>query len=101
MSSGFAVCSRSSPHGPAEFLIGHAGVLLLLAPHLGDGLGLEEFEHPLPTVLPLHQALVLLGVDEDVSDELPQVGATWCCKEQTPISSLFPGAEGISMNTQI
>lgn len=68
-----------SPHSAAEFFIGHAGVLLLLAPHLGHGLGLEELEDALVAVLPLHQALVPLGVDQDVSDEFPQVGAARRC----------------------
>lgn len=60
-----------SPHGTTELLVGHAVVLLLLAPHLSHGLGLEELEDPLAPVLPLHESLVLLGVDENVPDELP------------------------------
>lgn len=63
------------PHGAAQLLVSHAAVLLLLAPHLRHGLGLEELEDPLPAVLPLQQTVVLLGVDEDVPDELPQVSA--------------------------
>ena len=61
----------NSPHGPAEFLVRHAAVLFLLAPHLGHSLGLQELKDTLPAVLPLHQALVPLGVDQNVPDELP------------------------------
>lgn len=62
-----------SPHSPAQFLVSHAAVFLLLPPQLGHGLGLQELEDAVSAVLPLHQALVLLRVDEDVTDELPQV----------------------------
>lgn len=72
---------RRSPHCAAEFFICHTGVLLLLAPHLGHGLGLEELEDTLVAVLPLHQTLVLLRVDQDISDEFPQVSATRCCQD--------------------
>lgn len=65
-----------SPHGPAQFLIRHATVFLLLAPQLGHGLGPQKLENALLPVLPLHEALVELRVDEDVPDELPQVGAS-------------------------
>lgn len=61
----------NSPHGTAEFLICHAAVLLLLAPHLSHSLRLEELKDTLTAVLPLHQALVPLWVDQNVSDELP------------------------------
>ena len=63
-----------SPHGPAQLLVGHAAVLLLLAPHLSHGLRLDELEDAVAPVLPLHEPLVLLGVDQDVPDELPQMG---------------------------
>lgn len=64
------------PHGAAEFFIGHAAVLLLLPPQLGHSLRLEELEDALTAVLPLHQSLVLvqLWVDQDIPNELPQVG---------------------------
>lgn len=66
------------PHGAAEFFIGHAAVLLLLPPQLGHSLRLEELEDTLTAVLPLHQSLVLvlLWVDQDVPNELPQVCPT-------------------------
>lgn len=70
-----------SPHSTAEFFICHTGVLLLLAPHLGHGLRLEELEDALVAVLPLHQTLVLLRVDQDISDKFPQVSATRCCQD--------------------
>lgn len=76
-----------SPHGTAEFLVGHAAVLLLLTPHLSHRLRLEELEDALATVLPLQQTLVPLWVDEDVPDEFPQVSASRCCRNQ-PVSSL-------------
>lgn len=61
----------NSPHGTAEFLIRHAAVLFLLAPHLCHGLGFEELKDTLTAVLPLHQALVPLRVDQNISDEFP------------------------------
>lgn len=70
-----------SPHGAAQLLVRHTAVLLLLAPHLGHGLGLEELEDAFVAVLPLHQTLVLLGVDQDVADEFPQVGSTGGCQD--------------------
>lgn len=70
--------SACSPHGAAELLVGHAAVLFLLSPQVSHGLRLEELEDALTAVLPLHQALVLLWVDQDVPDELPQVGSTGC-----------------------
>lgn len=75
-----------SPHGPAQLLVGHAAVPLLLAPQLGHGLGAQELKHTFSPVLPLHEALVELRVDENVSDELPQVGAPGGCKT-TGVSS--------------
>lgn len=65
------------PHGSAQLLVGHAAVFLLLAPELSHRFRAQELEDPLPPVLPLHQPLVQLGVDQDVPDELPQVGTSW------------------------
>lgn len=67
---------RVSPHGPAQLLIGHVAVFLLLAPQLGHSLRAQELENTLVPVLPFHEAFVELRVDEDVPDELPQVGAS-------------------------
>lgn len=72
----------SSPHGTAQLLISHAAIFLLLAPHLSHSLGLEELEHPFSTVLPLHQTLVLLWVNQDVSNELPQVSTARSCGQE-------------------
>lgn len=87
---GAAVCPRRSPHGPAELLVGHAAVFLLLAPQLGHGLGAQELEDALPPVLPLHEALVELRVDEDVPDELPQVRAPGGCKARASAAARGP-----------
>lgn len=81
---GHIICS---PHSAAEFLICHTGVLLLLAPHLGHGLGLKELKDALVAVLPLHQTLVLLRVDQDIADEFPQVSATRCCQDMRSVVS--------------
>lgn len=65
------------PHGSAQLLIGHAAVFLFLAPELSHGFRAQELEDALAPVLPLHEPLVQLGVDQDVPDELPQVGTSW------------------------
>lgn len=70
---------RLLPHGSTELLVRHAAVLLLLPPKLSNSFGLQELEDAVPTVLPLHQALVLLRMDQDVSDKLPKVGSSWSC----------------------
>lgn len=70
-----------SPHGAAQLLVRHAAVLLLLTPHLSHGLRLQELKDALAAILPLHQALVPLGVDEDVSDELPKVSSSRSCAQ--------------------
>lgn len=67
------------PHGSTELLVRHAAVLLLLPPQLSHGFGLEELEYAIPSVLPLHQTLVLLRVNQDISDKLPKVGSSWSC----------------------
>lgn len=74
------VLVASSPHGPAQLLIGHVAVLFLLAPQLGHSLGAQELEDAFMPILPLHEALIELWVDEDVPDELPQVGTSGCYK---------------------
>jgi len=66
-----------SPHRSAQLLVGHAAVLLLLPPELSHRLGAQELEDALTSVLPLHQPLVQLGVDQDVTDELPQMSSSW------------------------
>lgn len=71
----------NSPHGTAEFLVCHAAVLLLLAPHLSHSLGLQKLKDTLAAVLPLHEALVPLWVDQNVPNELPQVSATRRCRQ--------------------
>lgn len=73
--------SSNSPHGTAEFFIRHAAVLLFLAPHLSHRLRLEKLKDTLATVLPLHQTLVPLWVDQNVPDEFPQVSATRRCRQ--------------------
>lgn len=65
------------PHGPTELLIRHAAVLLLLPPELSNRFGLQELEDAIPAVLPFHQTLMLLRVDQDVPDKLPKVGSSW------------------------
>lgn len=67
------------PHGSAELLISHAAVLLLLPPELSNSLGLQELEDAISAVLPFHQTLVLLRVNQNVPDELPKVGSSWSC----------------------
>lgn len=42
-----------SPHGPAELLVGHAAVVLLLPPQLSHGLRFQEPEDALRPVFPL------------------------------------------------
>lgn len=76
--------------------VGHAAVLLLLAPQLGHK-SLSAQEHPKAPhpVLPLLQRPSLSSwVDEDVTDEFPQVGASGGYKAklhqsaaQAPVSS--------------
>lgn len=67
------------PHGSTELLIRHAAVLLLLPPELSNSFGLQELEDAIPAVLPFHQTLVLLRMDQDVPDKLPKVGSSWSC----------------------
>lgn len=78
----------NSPHGTAEFFVRHAAVLLFLAPHLSHSLRLEELKDTLAAVLPLHQTLVSVWVDQNVPDELPQVSATRCCRQTMRHSKL-------------
>lgn len=79
--------ARHPPHGPAQLLVGHVAVLLLLPPQLGHSLGTQELEDALMPVLPLHEALIELWVDEDVPDKFPQVGAPGSCKGHMPVIS--------------
>lgn len=79
----------SLPHGPAQLLIGHVAVLFLLAPELGHGLRAEELEHTLMPVLPFHEAFVELRVDEDVSNELPQMSTSGGYKGRFPQLSVL------------
>jgi hypothetical protein len=51
-----------------------------LAPQLSHGLGAQELENTLVPILPLHEAFIELRVNEDVSDELPQMGASGGCE---------------------
>lgn len=60
-----------SPHSSAQFLISHAAVFLLLTPELSHSLRLQELKDTISAILPLHQALVLLRVDQNVTDEFP------------------------------
>lgn len=86
----------SLPHGPAQLLIGHVAVLFLLPPELGHGLRAEELEHTLMPVLPFHEAFVELRVDEDVSNELPQMSTSGGYKRKisSVISSGCPSPPG-------
>lgn len=72
----------SLPHGPAEFLVGHAAVILLLPPQLCHGFGFEEAENALCPILPLDQARISLRVQQNVSNEFPQVGPPLICSRE-------------------
>lgn len=67
------------PHRSTEFLVGHTAVIFLLAPKLSHSFRFKEAENPLGAILPFDQAGVALGVQENVSDELPQVRPTRIC----------------------
>lgn len=69
-----------SPHSSAQLLVSHAAVFLLLTPQLCHSLRLQELKDAVSAILPLHQALVLLRVDQNVADELPQVCTAWSCQ---------------------
>ncbi len=81
-----------SPHGSAEFLVGHAGVVLDGAPEAGQVLALDDAEDALVDVLPAHHARAVLGFVQQVADELPQfaVAAAVCCAESVNVNIIKP-----------
>lgn len=72
----------SSPHGPAELLVGHLCVAALAAPQLCHLLAADEAEHPLVVVLPADEARAVLRVLEQVADELPEATMTFFCTKK-------------------
>lgn len=79
-SSRYLINDAYWPHSATEFLVCHAAVLLLLAPHLSHGLRFEELKNTLAAIFPFHQAVVLLRVNQNISDELPKMSAPRCCR---------------------
>ena len=60
-----------SPHSAAELLVSHPRVVLDIAPHVGDNLGVDDPEDALPFVLPFDILGAVLLVLQDVEDEFP------------------------------
>lgn len=69
-----------SPHGSAEFLVRHFRVLFAHSPHPRHLLRAHHAEHTLPSVLPPDQGRVVLWVEQQFTDELPQVQHTVSCR---------------------
>lgn len=61
------------PHSSAEFLVGHAGIVLFAAPHLSDSLGLDKPEDASLFILPSQESWVKGGIFQQIADEFPQM----------------------------
>lgn len=79
---GFGKLSPNPPHGPAELLVGHPGVLLPVPPHLGHAVRLHELEDAVLRSLPADQRRVGGRVQQQVTDELPQLAVALACERE-------------------
>lgn len=67
------------PHRSAQLLVGHLGVLLALAPHLGHLVRLHELEHAVLAPFPPDEAGIGVLVEQQVANELPQLTVYFVC----------------------
>ena len=71
------------PHSSAEFLVRHAFVILLLSPHAGYLVRLDEPEFPVGDVGPSDMGGVVGRVVQQVPYKLPKAAPSGHCGSET------------------
>lgn len=75
------VC-REVPQRSAHGLVVHVGLVLVLAPQFGHGLGVDQLEDALLPLHPLDVPGAGVLILQQLQQELPQVGGV-TCREDT------------------
>lgn len=73
--------ARNSPHCSAQLLVVHSIIFPPFSPELGNLFTADKAEDALVVVLPTDETRAVLGLFQQVTDELPQFSVALFCKK--------------------